>query len=127
MLAAIGLDVTTARLVPKLLMVTDVTLPRVAPTLMANVPQSLAVQGEHAPTERQITIKEVKATNKVVQEELVMVVDAVSNDVVMLVEEATTEATMNEDVSTPVKPTALMTGSLVVFVVLQDSVLIKGI
>jgi len=38
MLAAIGLDVTTARLVPELLMVTDVTLPRVALTLMANVP-----------------------------------------------------------------------------------------
>jgi len=38
MLSAIGLDVTTARLVPNLLMVTDVTLPRVEPTLMANVP-----------------------------------------------------------------------------------------
>jgi len=38
MLAAIGLDVTTTRLVPKLLMVTDVILPRVAPTLTVNVP-----------------------------------------------------------------------------------------
>jgi len=87
----------------------------------------LAVQGKHAPTERQITIKEVKATNKVVQAEVVMVVDAVSNDLVMLVEEAIMDAAMEEDVSTPVKPTALMTGTLVVFVVLQDSVLIKGI
>jgi len=38
MLDAIGLEVTTPRLVPKLLMATDVTLPRVAPTLMANLP-----------------------------------------------------------------------------------------
>ena len=87
----------------------------------------MAVQGKHAPTERQIKIKEENTTNKVVQAELVMVVDAVSNDVVMLVEEAITEATMEEDVSTPVDPTALMTGTLVVFVVLQDFELIKSV
>ena len=85
------------------------------------------MQREHAPTERQITIKEVKTTNKVVQAEVVMVEDLVSNDVVMLVEEATTEETIEEDVSTPDEPMALMTGTLVVFVVLQDLVLIKGI
>jgi len=87
----------------------------------------LAVQGEHAPTERQMTIKEVKTTNKVVQAVVVMVVDAVRNDVVMMVGEATMDAAMEEDLSTPVEPTALMTGTLVVFVGLQDSVLIKGI
>jgi len=70
---------------------------------------------------------DVEMTNHVVRVKVVTVVDAVSNDLVMLVGEATTDAAMEEDVSTPFEPTALMTGTLVVFVVLQDSVLIKGI
>jgi len=70
---------------------------------------------------------DVEMMNDVVRVKVVMVVDAVSNDVVMLVAEATMDAAMEEDLSTPFEPTALMTGTLVVFVGLQDSVLIKGI
>jgi len=96
----------------------------VATTLMVHVLYPTAVRRA---AEWKIIAKEVQKANGVVPAKVVMVVDAVSNDLVTLVEEATSEATMEEDVSTPVEPMALMTGTLVVFVVLQDSVLIKGI
>ena len=52
------------------------------------------------PAEWKITIKDVETTNELLHVEVVMVEDAVSNVVVIVVEEATTEATMEEDVST---------------------------
>ena len=59
--------------------------------------------------------------------EVVMVEDAVNNDVIMAVEVEKMEAILEEDVSTADEQMALMIGALVVFVVLQDLVLIKGI
>jgi len=125
--AANALHVTNECPMPELVMMIEMMLPLVVVTLTVNVMHPLAVRMEHAPTEWQITIKEVDMTNDVVRVEVVIVEDAKSNDVVMVVEEATTEETMEEDVSTPDEPMALMTGTLVVFVVLQDLVLIKGI
>jgi len=66
-------------------------------------------------------------TEVVLPAELVMVKDEVNNDVAMAVEVATMEATMEQEVSTADEPMALKTDALVVFVVLQDFVLIKRI
>jgi len=122
-----ALLVTIECLVPWLVKMIEMMLLLVVVPLTFDVMHPSAVLMEHALTEWQVTIMDVEMRNDVVRVEVVMVVDAVSNDVVMLVEEATVDAAMDEDVSTPVEPTALMTGSLVVFVVLQDSVLIKGV
>jgi len=85
------------------------------------------VQREHAPTEWQITIMEVKRTDKVVQVEVVMVEDLVCNDVVMLVEVVTMEAAMVEGMTTRKALMALTTSATVVLIVLLDLMLIQGI
>jgi len=59
--------------------------------------------------------------------EVVIVEDAVNNDVVMAVEVAKMEAILEEEVSTADEEMALMIGAFAVLVVLQDVVLIKGI
>jgi len=122
-----ALLVTNECLVPWLVKMIEMMLLLVVVPLTLDVMHPSAVRMEHALTEWQVTIMDVEMRNDVVRVEVVMVVNAVSNDVVMLVEEANLDAAMDEDVSTPVEPTALMTGSLVVFVVLQESVLIKGV
>ena len=75
-------------------------LPFVVVTHTVDVMRPSAVRREHGPAEWQIMVKEVDMTNEVVHVEVLMFEDAVSNVVVMVVEEATTEATMEEDVST---------------------------
>jgi len=108
-------------------MMIEMMLPFVVVTHTVDVMHPSAVRREHGPVEWQIMVKEVDMTNQVVHMEVLMVEDAVSSVVVMVVEEATTEATMEEDVSSPNEPMALTTGTLGVLVVLQNLVLITGL
>jgi len=125
--AANALHVTNECMVTWLAMMIEMMLPLVVVTLTVDVMHPSTVRREHGPAEWQMVIKEVDTTNEVVHVEVVMVEDAVSSEGVMVVEEATTEATMDEDVSKPNEPMALISGTLGVFVVLQNLVLITGI
>jgi len=95
-----ALLVTNECLVPWLVMIIEMMLLLVVVPLTLNVRHPSAVRMKHALTEWQVMIMNVDMRDNVVRVEVVMVVDAVSNDVVMLVEEATIDAAMDEDVST---------------------------
>ena len=83
-----------------MVMMIEMLLPFVVVTHTVDVMHPSAVLREHGPAEWQIMVKEVDMKNEVFHVEVLTVEDAVSNVVVMVMEETTTEATMEEDVST---------------------------
>jgi len=111
---------------PELVMMIQMMLPLVVVTLTVDVMHLSAVRREHAPAEWQITIKDVETTNKMVGVDMVIVEDAVSIFVVMVVEEVTMEADMVEGMTTPEALMALTTSATVVLMMLLDLMPIQG-
>jgi len=121
--AANALHVTNECPMPESVMMIEMMLPLVAATLMVHVLYPSAVRSA---AEWKIVIKEVEATNELVHVGVTMVEDAVSSDVVTLLEVPKMEAAVAE-VTTPKTVTPLTAGAPVVIAVLLESVLIKGI
>ena len=121
-----ALHLTNECPMPELVMMIQMMLPLVVVMLTVDVMHPSAVRREHAPAEWQITIKDVETTNKMVGVDMVIVEDAVSIFVVIVVEEATMEAALVEGMTTPEALMALTTSATVVLMMLLDLMLIQG-
>ena len=121
--AANALHVSNECPMPDFVMMIEMMSLLVAATLMVHVLYPSAVRRA---AEWKIVIKEVQTTNDVVHMEVAMVEDAVSSDVVTLLEVPAMKAAVAE-VTTPKTETPLTAGAPLVIAVLLDSELIKGI
>ena len=119
--AANALHVSNECPMPDLVMMIEMMSLLVAATLMVHVLYPSAVRRA---AEWKIVIKEVQTTNDVVHMEVAMVEDAVSSDVVTLLEVPAMKAAVAE-VTTPKTETPLTAGAPLVIAVLLESVLIK--
>jgi len=121
-----ALHLTNECPMPELVMMIQMMLPLVVVMLTVDVMHPSAVRREHAPAEWQFTVKDVGMTNKMVGVDVVIVEDAVSIFVVIVVEEATMEAALVEGMTTPEALMALTTSATVVLMMLLDVMLIQG-
>jgi len=119
--AANALHVSNECPMPEIVKLLEMMSLLVAATLMVHVLYPSAVRRA---AEWNIVIKEVQTTNDVVHVEVAMFEDAVSSDVVTLLEVPAMKAAVAE-VATPKKETPLIAGAPLVIAVLLESVLIK--